>query len=84
MTFLPCRLKSTPLATSLQDVRLELAKEDAAEAAKGTTHANKMTFTTFFMTGLDLEEQQYVMARVAVLELTCLFLDVTFTSKQLR
>ncbi|KAM6501762.1 hypothetical protein JOM56_001739 [Amanita muscaria] len=42
-------------ATSLQDVRLELAKEDAAEAA---TCSNKMTLTSFFMTGLDLEEQQ--------------------------
>ncbi|KIL68676.1 hypothetical protein M378DRAFT_184632 [Amanita muscaria Koide BX008] len=46
-------------ATSLQDVRLELTKEDAAEArANETPRSIKATLTSFFMTGLDLEEQQ--------------------------
>ncbi|KAM6492909.1 hypothetical protein JOM56_011043 [Amanita muscaria] len=54
-------------ATSLQDVRLELANEDAAQArANETTHSIKATLTSFFMTGLDLEEQQHQLRIEAV------------------
>ena len=47
------------LATTLQDVRLELAREEAAEAARGRVSYHNITLTTFLTTALDLEEQQY-------------------------
>jgi hypothetical protein len=59
LALFPCHLHLC-LATTLQDVRLELAKEEAAEAAKGCTSPHKVTLTTFLTTALDLEEQQYV------------------------
>lgn len=47
-------------ATTLQDVRLELTKEDAAAATNGIVSAHKMISTSFFVMGLELEDQQYV------------------------
>lgn len=47
------------LATTLQDVRLDLAKEEAAEVARGRVSLHNVTLTTFLTTALDLEEQQY-------------------------
>jgi hypothetical protein len=47
-------------ALTLQDVRLALAKEEAAEAAEGRVASHNVTLITFLMTGLELEEQQYV------------------------
>lgn len=47
--------------TTLQDVRLELAKDDAASSAHGLVSPHKMTLTTFLITGLDLEDQQCVL-----------------------
>lgn len=49
------------LATTLQDVRLELAKDDAASSAQGVISPHRIMLTTFLMTGLNLEEQQYVL-----------------------
>lgn len=48
------------LATTLHDVRLELAKEDAVSLAKGTVFPHDITLTTFLVTGLQIEEQQCV------------------------
>lgn len=48
------------LATTLHDIRLELAREDAAVAAGGVISPHKTTPTTFLTMGLDLEEQQCV------------------------
>ncbi|KAM6497206.1 hypothetical protein JOM56_007679 [Amanita muscaria] len=48
-------------STTLHDVRLELAKEDAAIAAGGVISPHKTTLTTFLMIGLDLEEHQCVL-----------------------
>lgn len=45
---------------TLQDVRLELAKEDSALAATGEISAHETSLTKFLTTGLELEEQQYV------------------------
>ncbi|KAI0245468.1 hypothetical protein BJV78DRAFT_1356698 [Lactifluus subvellereus] len=50
-----------PLATTLQDVRLDLAKEEAAEAARGHIFPHKVTLTTCLTMALDLEEQQYAL-----------------------
>lgn len=47
-------------ATTLQDVRLELMKEEAAAAAEGAVSPHKMSLTSFLVLGLDLEDQQYV------------------------
>ncbi|KAJ2911563.1 hypothetical protein MD484_g8853, partial [Candolleomyces efflorescens] len=46
------------LETTLQDVRLDLAKEDAQEAARGIISAHQTLVTNFLVTGLELEEQQ--------------------------
>jgi len=53
-------------ATTLQDVRLELAKEEAACTASVTGSMSetgsmpKVSLTGFFTTGFDLEDRQYV------------------------
>ena len=46
------------LATTLQDVRLELAKEEAGNAARGVLPKHKITLTGFFFAAFDIEEQQ--------------------------
>jgi len=48
------------IATTLHDVRLELAKEDAKELNNGVEAPHKISITSFLVKGLDLEEQQYV------------------------
>ncbi|KAM6491450.1 hypothetical protein JOM56_013019 [Amanita muscaria] len=45
-------------ATTLQDVRLELAKEDAVQVAQGAVSPHKASLTSFLVMGLELEEQQ--------------------------
>jgi len=45
-------------ATTLQDVWLQLAKEDAAEAALGVLPQHKVTLPTLLMAGLELEDSQ--------------------------
>lgn len=66
-TSIPC-LRRVASATTLQDVRLELAKDDAASSAQGVVSPHKITLATFLMTGLDLEEQQYVPASPSPLQ----------------
>ncbi len=46
--------------TTLQDVRLQLAQEDAAEAAKGVISPHTTSMAVFLTKGLELEDQQYV------------------------
>jgi len=46
------------IVTTLHDVRLELAKEDAREAESGIEAPHKLSMTTFLVKGLELEEQQ--------------------------
>lgn len=48
------------IEATLQDVRLELAKEDAADTAKGVVSPHSTSVTEFLIKGLELEEQQYV------------------------
>ena len=47
-------------ATTLQDVRLELAKEDAAQATQAGTELPKLSLTGFFTTAFELEDCQCV------------------------
>lgn len=58
---LPYCLRYVVLGTTLHDVRLELAKEDAADSAQGTVSPHRIALTTFLTTGLGLEAQQYVL-----------------------
>ncbi|KAF9470194.1 hypothetical protein BDN70DRAFT_821649, partial [Pholiota conissans] len=46
--------------TTLQDVRLELAKEDAEAVSAGICSPHEISLTEFLTKGLELEEQQYV------------------------
>jgi hypothetical protein len=41
-------------------VRLELAKEDTQLVAQGEIPAHQTSLTSFLITGLELEEHQYV------------------------
>jgi hypothetical protein len=47
-------------ATTMADVRLELAKEELAEAKNGAELMHDVSPNTFLHVGLELEEQQYV------------------------
>ncbi|KAF8230998.1 hypothetical protein L208DRAFT_1053501, partial [Tricholoma matsutake] len=47
-------------STTLQDVRLELAKEDSTSAALGEVATHEISLTTFLTTGLELEEWQCI------------------------
>jgi hypothetical protein len=47
-------------ATTLQDVRLELAREEAGEVALGVLPRHKTSLTSFLMIGFELEDSQYV------------------------
>lgn len=54
-------LKMAPdsyLATTLQDARLELAREENAQLALGRAPRHKVSMIGFFSTGFDIEEQQ--------------------------
>lgn len=44
----------------MQTIRLELAKEEAAEAAAGKVPLHKVSLTKFLSTGFELEDQQWV------------------------
>jgi hypothetical protein len=45
-------------ATTMQTIRLELTKEEAAEAAAGKVSLHKVLLTKFLSTGFELEDQQ--------------------------
>ena len=52
---------------TLQDVRLELVKEDSCLAAQGEISAHQTSLTRFLMAGSELEEQQYVLYNVNII-----------------
>ncbi|PPQ76961.1 hypothetical protein CVT24_009371 [Panaeolus cyanescens] len=47
--------------STLNDVRLALAKEDAAEAVKGAANSAPLTLTSFLTTAFDFEDRQYTL-----------------------
>jgi hypothetical protein len=49
------------IATTLQDVRLALAQEEATKVSLGTMSRHKVSMATFLMTGFELEDSQYVL-----------------------
>lgn len=42
------------------EVKLELAKEEAADAERGVQQTYNISASKFLLTGFDIEEQQYV------------------------
>jgi hypothetical protein len=48
------------IATTLQDVRLVVAREEAAQVALGKLPRHKMNLSAFLITGFELEDNQYV------------------------
>ena len=44
--------------TTMADVRLELTREEAADANRGDESAHEITASLFLTQGLELEEQQ--------------------------
>jgi len=48
------------VGTTLQDVRLALAKEEAAQVALGELPRHKVSLSAFLLTGFELEDSQYV------------------------
>ena len=57
------------IASTMQDVRLELAKSDAILAAQGGPFVHKSSLTSFITRGLELEEQQNVLPSLFLLSL---------------
>jgi hypothetical protein len=55
-----CREVNFLIGITLQDVRLELAREEAARAGLGTLPRHKISMATFLLTGFELEDSQYV------------------------
>ena len=48
------------IATMLQDVRLDLLREEADKVALGNLPRHKVSMATFLLTGFELEDSQYV------------------------
>jgi hypothetical protein len=46
------------IGTTLQDVRLELAKEEASQLALGNLPRHKVSLSAFLMMGFELEDSQ--------------------------
>lgn len=59
------------LATTLQDVHLELTKEEVVHATRGVMPKHKITLTGFFFAAFDIEEQQWVLMYYNVVD--CLY-----------
>ena len=53
-----CVTPNFGLGATLQDVRLKLAEEEAAEASRGSLPAHRVSMTAFLIAGLELEEEQ--------------------------
>lgn len=48
------------VATTEREIRLQLAKEEEADASRGVLPPHKVTASSFLHAGLDIEEHQYV------------------------
>ena len=52
------------IATTLQDVQLALAKEEAAQVTLGNLPQHKMSLSAFLIAGFELEDSQYVIQMI--------------------
>ncbi|KAI0059388.1 hypothetical protein BV25DRAFT_1785942, partial [Artomyces pyxidatus] len=57
----PNPYKEPNSGSAMNNVRLELAEEEAAEASRGIASLHDMSASTFLNVGLELEEQQHVL-----------------------
>lgn len=55
-----CYLLICIIGTTLQDVRLALAREEAAQVALGKLPRHKISLSAFLFSGFELEDSQYV------------------------
>ena len=53
-------------ATTLQDVCLDLARNETLQLAAGYTPRHKVSMTAFFSMGFDIEDQQYVFMQINI------------------
>ena len=51
-------IANLPTATTLQDVRLELARKETLQLAAGYVPQHKVSMMGFFSMGFDIEDQQ--------------------------
>ena len=72
------------IGTTLQDVRLELAREEAARSALGTIPRHEVSMATFLMTGFELEDSQCVIHPLVYLITSHDLLDMFCFVKQPR
>lgn len=61
---------SSFVATTLQDVRLELTRTETLQLASGRVPRHKVTMMGFFAMGFDIEDYQYVIVNFDYLEST--------------
>lgn len=73
-----------PIEKTLQDVRLELAREEAARASLGVLPRHKISMATFLMTGFELEDSQYVVSLFLIKYTPNVLLDISCVKKLLR
>ena len=62
--FSPCTfetISNLSAATTLQDVRLNLTRNETLQLAAGHAPRHKVSMTAFFTMGFDIEDQQYVL-----------------------
>ncbi|KIJ99026.1 hypothetical protein K443DRAFT_8698 [Laccaria amethystina LaAM-08-1] len=59
----PNPYKEPKSGTTLQDVRLQLAREEAAQVATGNAPRHKISLPAFLIIGFELEETQYLIRR---------------------
>ena len=53
-------------ATTLQDIRLEMTRQETLLLASGRVPRHKVTMMGFFSMGFDIEDQQYVLISCGV------------------
>lgn len=54
-------MSNLPTATTLQDVHLDLARNETLQLAAGYVPRHKVSMMAFFSMGFDIEDQQYVL-----------------------
>ena len=59
-------MSNLPAATTLQDVHLDLARNENLQLAAGRAPRHKVSMTAFFSMGFDIEDQQYVLMPIGI------------------
>lgn len=72
------------IGTTLQDVRLELAKEEATRTARGMLPPHEISMASFLMTGFELEDSQCVDCLIVCLITSNECIDTFYVRKQPR